>query len=246
MYYKKDEELEKYLYNKKVALIGPAPYLQNYEIGEFLNKYDVLCRMNEIFPVGQEKKYGSRTDIAFLNCASISVSDYIYKIRESLDISENMKYIICPVIKAQHDWKGDVVENAKMLNICNIPFSWIGKENYTMIHKEIGVEPNTGLMSILILLQYPIKELFITGMTFYSEFVGPVYDRNTYDIYYHREHTPFNLQIGAFNPHLGHSQKEQINYFKNNILKKYFDKIKIDSHFSNILQVSYNNILQLR
>lgn len=245
MYYQKDERLEKYLSQKKVVLIGPAPYLSNYKIGKILDSYDVLCRMNEIFPVNQQENYGSRTDIAFLNCASLSVTDYFFKMKQSIDIALNMSFIVCPVIKAQHDWGGSVSENCKMLNCFDIPSTFIGEKNYYEIQKEVGIEPNTGLISIMMLLQYPIKELFITGLTFYSEFVGPVYSENTYNIYYHKEHTPFELQIKQFNPHLGHSQKEQINYFQNIILKKYYDKIKIDSYLVNLLRMDYKCVLQL-
>mgnify|MGYP001585961688 CR=1 FL=1 len=67
MYYKRNESLEKILSGKTVILVGPSPYLSGKENGKLIDQYDIICRMNEVFPVGQANDYGSRTDIAFLN-----------------------------------------------------------------------------------------------------------------------------------------------------------------------------------
>lgn len=229
MYYRKDERLEKLLENKSVCLVGPAPYLMNKNIGNIIDQYDIICRMNEIFPVDLHKDYGSRTDISFLNCATLSVTDYVYKMREAGDIAENMKFIICPVIKVAHDWSGRVVDNAKMINIFDIPFYNIDEESYKSFYQEVGCEPNTGILAILILLQYNIKKLFITGMTFYSE----CKNGNPYDTHYHKNHTPEDLQLKTFNPHAGHSQLIQKEYFKSKILKD--KRIMLDMDISKVL-----------
>lgn len=242
MRYLRDEKLEAYLSGKRVVVVGPSPHLVGLGLGSYLESYDVVCRLNEVAAVGLEADYGSRTDLAFLNCASLSIGDYIYKMREAGDVAENLKYVVCPVIRAQHDGGGSVVENSKLINIYDIPFSHIGVENYNNVFAEYGVEPNSGQVAILMLLQYPIKELFITGVSFYAQNTN---EENLYDRFYHKSHTPYCLQIRAFNPRVGHQQIPQINYFVNVVLRDYADKVVIDSYLKGLLQVEYGKVVQL-
>lgn len=242
MYYTKDEGLEAYLTDKRVVVVGPSPHLVNKNIGPVIDDHDVVCRLNEVAALGHEKDYGSRTDIAFLNCATLSIGDYIYKMREAGEIAENLKYIVCPVVKAQHDGGGSVTYNSLLINVYDIPLSHIGAQNYQEIYNEFGVEPNSGQVAILMLLQYPIKELFVTGISFYAQNTN---EENLYDRFYHSSHTPYNLQIRAFNPRVGHQQGPQVKYFRDVVLKKYRDKVVIDSYLRDILQVEYDRVVQL-
>ena len=242
MRFTKDEGLRKYFADKKVVLIGPAPYLTDRKLGAMFDDYDIICRINEIFPVNQKEDYGSRTDVGFLNCATEVINDYIYKMNESPEIAINMKYIICPVIKAQHDWLGSVRVNCGSINIYNIPSYFIEKEDYAKIYNLIGVEPNSGMVSTLMLLYLPIRELLVTGITFYSEFVNTV-KGSLYNIFYHKNHTIDSLQLKDFNPHGGHNQPVQKEFYKHVVLKTYKDKLYIDSYLQNLLNITYDKVV---
>lgn len=237
-----DKNLENYLKDKRVVVVGPSIHLMGRGLGPMIENYDVVCRLNEVSVIGLEKDYGFRTDIAFINCATISIGDYVYKMREAGEIAENIKYMVCPVIKVQHDGGGNVFDNAAMINVYDIPFVHIGVKNYQNIYSEYGIEPNSGQVSIVMLLQYPIKELFVTGISFYTQETN---ESNNYERYYHKTHTPEFLQVKQFNPRVGHQQLPQMRYFRNVLLRDYKDKLKIDSYLKEVLQIEYENVVKL-
>ena len=64
-----NKKFNSYLKNKRVALVGPANYLSEFEMGELINSKDIVVRLNRGMElVAANKKYiGSRTDILY-NC----------------------------------------------------------------------------------------------------------------------------------------------------------------------------------
>ena len=59
-----------FLKNKKIIIVGPAPYLENYELGNFIDSFDIVVRINKGHQMTKDsKKFGSRTDILF-HCVS--------------------------------------------------------------------------------------------------------------------------------------------------------------------------------
>ena len=54
--------------DKRVALIGPAPYLTGKGSGNYFDNYDVVCRPNDIIPPENLRAdYGNKTDVMFHN-----------------------------------------------------------------------------------------------------------------------------------------------------------------------------------
>ena len=60
-------KLQKLIVGKRIAVVGPSPHLEGSGMGEQIDSYDIICRLNELFPTGLEKDYGSRSDILFWN-----------------------------------------------------------------------------------------------------------------------------------------------------------------------------------
>ena len=61
-----NEDLYNIVKDKKVALIGPASYLQGKNLKKYFDDYDVVCRPNEIIPLREQRvDYGSKTNIMF-------------------------------------------------------------------------------------------------------------------------------------------------------------------------------------
>lgn len=249
----KNKDLEIYLQNKRVIIVGPSAHLTGKNLGTFINQYDIICRLNEIIPIGFENDYGDRTDIAFLNCSTLGMNTIIYKIKESEEIAKKMKFIICPVTKALGSdslWNnGDgVIANASLINIYNIPFVHIGLDNYKLIFSEYGVECSSGSIAILMLLQYSIKELAIAGISFYSQgnINSPETHSEGYNLYYHKSYPPppsLMWEVDTIvNPYKSHQVGPQVKYFKEKILTQYSNIIKIDSYLNKMLGVNYHNV----
>lgn len=63
-----DQKIFDLLNDKTVALVGPAPTLINSNFGNFIDSFDVVCRVNLGFYVPPEirKDYGERCDLLII------------------------------------------------------------------------------------------------------------------------------------------------------------------------------------
>ena len=222
---------------KTVALIGPAPYLKNTNMGDKIDSYDIVVRPNEIIPPKDIRKdYGSKTDIMFCNFGT----PWMPGIKRKIETGDNKKYfkelklVVASAIKSTHselnylswkdDYVSDVVANFNSINEYDLPFYWIGVKDYKAMYYSIGVEYNTGMAAIMMLLKYPIKELFVSGFSFYK-------GGNKYENLYYKGHMDEKDTAGrsfGFNAgHGRHANLKQLEYFKN-LLKLYPNTLKID------------------
>lgn len=235
-----------YLKNKKVAIVGPAPYLTNRGLGETINSYDVICRVNEVLPFGLEKDYGDRTDIIFHCCGKYSVENLKKALKNKAEITQKIKCIICPQARTMRFRAGvekifDTIENIKVVEEFDIPFYQVSNSYWARMNNRIGVRAtaNTGLLSILMLLEgFDVKELFITGFDFYTEGLQ----------YYQRHHSAY-LEFGGESQinHIQMSSKDgqssveyqskQKRFFKEEILTKHKGRVQIDSHLSKLMKM---------
>ena len=162
-------------------------------------------------------------------------------------ISRSLKFVICPSVKSvgtDNDWpnwpedkQSDVVNNFKRINVFNTPFSWIGLKNYRRVYDLFGTEPNAGQASIIILLEHAVKQLLITGFSFYQQGDMP-----------EQSHRPGHTQKGRENTPCGnssHKQGPQIKAFTQKTLKRYGDRIIIDSKLNGILKCNHTNVVDL-
>lgn len=173
-----DSRLEDLLRNKRVAVVGPAAYLEGSNSSKIIDDYDIIIRPNQFnIPEQLKKDYGSRTDIMFHNMGT----KWIPGLKEQFDQNKSdffsLKMIVCPAIKAKHSdhsfmsWSDDHISECatNLYKITDkVPFYWVGVANYKLMFKEVGCEPYTGVMSILTVCNYPIDQLYITGFDFYS------------------------------------------------------------------------------
>ena len=168
--------------NKRVAIIAPSPHLVGMGIGAIIDEYDVVCRVNDIIPLPYLRAdYGSRSDILFHNMGTRWLPGLIEKIGsgDTEEYWKKLKLVVCPSIKAlgsdtnfltwPDNYVSDVVHNFELVNNCNLPFYWVGVKDYKTLWSKVGVEPNCGILSIMLLLSYDIKELFVTGFSFYAQ-----------------------------------------------------------------------------
>jgi len=227
-----NENIKGLVENKRLAIVGPAKYLTSTNFGSIINSYDIVVRVNNVIPFNYLKDYGSRTDIIYHCCNSKGIGAFEEQLNKDSIVTSNIKYVICPGTIIDSHNGISLTENFNKINTFNIPFYHVGKNNYTIVKRELNCEGNTGITGLLDILQYPIKELLITGYSFYKEGNNI---RDCYNSDYLKEYCPTK-----FNPANSHNINRQLNYFKTTILSKYYDIITIDSYMNTVLSLKYN------
>lgn len=224
--YTRDENLNNLLKDKTIAYVGPAPNLVDTNSGEKIDSYDLVCRLQE-FPVPESryKDYGKRTDL-LMSCCNGNVRKTIGPYFEKKhDFVKNLKYVVCPRYMLEND--GTDLERAwRQINTTNVPFHIIGDEYISHIDKAVGCQTNTGLAGIITLLNYDMKEVYITGVTFYN--MGK---RDQLETFYYEEYAQYMENVG-YNRQSDwpshNDQASQIKYFAE--LIKQTDRIKLDEY----------------
>lgn len=154
------------LCNKRVAIVGPSCNTQNTKQGKKIDNYDIVVRLNKSIPIPR-KRYndiGSRTDILY---NSMNTSDFPGQNNINIPLlqKENIKYIACsyPYI---YPFDKDI---SKFLSINNnrIPYHIPHIILYKTIVSILQCRPYTGTCAILDILNFPVKELYITGIDCY-------------------------------------------------------------------------------
>jgi hypothetical protein len=231
--YKLNKTLAKLVNKKRVAIVGPSPHLMGEGVGKELDKYDTVCRVNELLPFGCEEDYGSRTDIIFHCCGGHSVP----KLRDTLmakpKVAKKVKLLVCTQ---------DVQEDPDL----GIPFHAVGHAYWMDMNTRVGIEASTGLLAVLLLLdQYNPKELLITGFSFYQQGLEPHQRHNPGYIKWGGDHSakkaiPDNRLSQCTKRH----QEPQKKFFQKLVQDK-IKKIRLDSYLSGLLRLNIPNVLQL-
>lgn len=150
-------KIQKLCKGKKMCIIGNADSVLKKK--KNIDSYDIIGRMNRGKPVGKETYIGSRTDILFLSTGisrkgievgfGISLKDHT--------IAKN-KYVVWMTAnhRLAHPW---VIRNA----IQN------PKKDWHELHKKLGINPTTGMMTLKFVLQYlDFESLTIYGFDFFA------------------------------------------------------------------------------
>lgn len=229
---------------KSISLIAPAPYLIGKGRGQEFDNCDLIARPNEIIPLPSLRKdYGSRTDLFFCNFGTPWMPGIKRKIQlnDNVEHFKKIKMVIGSAIKSDHSevnylqWPDDYVSNVprnfQSINEFDLPFYWIGVRDYKKIYNIIGVEFNTGMAAIAMLLHYPITRLNLSGFSFY-------HGGNSYKELYCEGHMDFQDTDGrSFGISAGHGMTahvRQVSFFKA-LYENYSDIITIDEELHEIL-----------
>jgi len=212
-----------YVNNKRIAVIGPAPSAFQNNNPDKMESFDLVMRFNSAVPLTEEVKniLGPRTDI-LCNCLEphpISGG----KVDPEIWIKENVKWIISPYPKDIWFAKSNI-DRFISLNKSRLGITCFDLNQYNVIENEIKTRPNSGILGIMHLLNYNVKELYITGITFgrggyhkgYKDDISP----EQYD----------KLANGKW-----HSQKPQETFFKK-LYKENKNIIKVDITLKSILE----------
>lgn len=170
------KKYKQFLKGKRVALVGPSNSTKNTRQHDLIESYDIVVRLNDgfILPEKFPEDLGVRTDILYT-----STRKNIFFGKEHVPDVRFKKF------KEQFKWisiASASTHSGSALHIRKIPkdkrpaIYLVGLDTYQKAkkgawrlrnRKQVSRKITTGFVAICDLLQYPIKELYVTGLTFY-------------------------------------------------------------------------------
>ncbi|MEI6891613.1 MAG: glycosyltransferase family 29 protein [Pontiella sp.] len=151
-----------YLKNKRVVIVGPAPSIDGSMQHDLIESYDVVVRVNEALPIpkGHEEDVGTRTDVLYHCMVEERGRDFAALVDGwKLDF-------LCSAFPNKRWYVKDNLAFLDRKVAC--PYRIVPGSLWRMLFKELHSTPNTGTTAMLDLLNHDIKELYITGFTFYQ------------------------------------------------------------------------------
>tara|TARA_B100001248_G_scaffold239026_1_gene204032 strand:- start:6436 stop:7206 length:771 start_codon:yes stop_codon:yes gene_type:complete len=170
------DNFSSFIKDKKIALVGPANYLNYFEFGKDIDNYDLVARINrgiELVNKNNNNKIGSKTDILF-NCL-IESNDNGGQIKLR-DLKKNKVKWICTIPSS--DYSGYSISNklssgVSYLTVLKLKYFLnlhiFDYKKYNELNKKVQCRTNTGFSAIFDLLESGAKEVFITGFSFYLD-----------------------------------------------------------------------------
>ena len=161
------------LKNKRVIIVGPSITVQKCNLGNFINNFDVVVRLNKSLPVPKKmfEHIGNRTDIIY---NSLNTTDYPgeNKFNTSFLKRQRVKFLRCPYPPIEpfvSDIKSFYNKNKMYAKSGNsINFGHIDPTYYRKLEYSIKTRPYTGTCAIADLLKSEAKELYVMGIDFYT------------------------------------------------------------------------------
>lgn len=159
----------KFLKNKKVVLIGPSWHLKNYRQKELIDSYDVVVRMNLGYRIPSKmiSFFGDRIDILYCSLSNYYFEHNYFNKKILNDLSNKLKFICLTHHLIHKEGTRRLIElNKKISNPIKIRI--VKKDIYTTLLGQCKDKLSCGIVAISDLLNCDIKELYITGLTFYD------------------------------------------------------------------------------
>jgi hypothetical protein len=146
------------LRDRRVALVGPSQHIVGSRSASRIESYDVVVRLNNQWPVPPKLRadLGTRMDVLFHCCNNDTSIEWIFReaIRDTRLICYELGISAFRLIElaASH----------------RVPVQCVSLA-YRDLADRLGTHPNTGTVATALLLQSPLSELFITGMTYFRD-----------------------------------------------------------------------------
>lgn len=145
-------DIQNYLLNKNICIIGSANTILNNK-KDIDNTFDIICRMNEAFPINKDYSdfIGTRTDVLFSGC-EVNVES----INPEIMISH---FQIASIYKIENN----LIHKRDNVHFMNLN-DWAD-----LRHDLQNYQPTTGTLGIYWLNKYiNFKKLTIFGFNFYE------------------------------------------------------------------------------
>lgn len=178
---KNAKEYMKYLEGKKIILVGPSGALIGKGLGEKIDSYDVVIRMNNsiAIPFKYKKDLGSRTDILYHTSGILLNALQYVGNRESKTPVQILKDDNIKFIMFKQGWNSNTkrLRNRfwKFVSLnSGVKISPIKKVYYDLI-KKIKTKPNMGTLAITHILKSKCDSLTVVNCDFYAGKYYPGY-----------------------------------------------------------------------
>lgn len=225
--YNYNTELADLIDKKRIAYVAPSPHLKGLKMGEYIDSHDLVVRINQAYDVPEQdwEDYGRRTDIS-MDCLNILKRNALKK---NMSFANSLKFIVCPMINMH-----TLSQVNEFLETLEIPTHNVCDGYLLKLFEQVGTICNTGLGGIVTLLNYNIKSLYVTGMSFYNmNAFGKVYKDTYHDEAAKNKnfrHTE-NKQPSQSDLRMDiHNQENQINYFAKILKHHYPNKLLVDNY----------------
>jgi hypothetical protein len=163
-----DERLANILKGKRVIVVGPAGYLEGQGMGEYIDSFDIVVRMNKSVTDRNKRDYGTKTDILF-TFATEMWQDYWHGKINILKNSNIRAIVLTTGIKKY-------ITKMKKAYQPDVPVHLVSSRKYNSVRKQVACKPNTGTVAISYLLDYRIKYLEVVGVDLYASGYNSTYD----------------------------------------------------------------------
>ena len=217
--YEKDSKLAELIEGKTVAFVGPSAHLIGTGLGEYIESHDIVVRVNQTVEIPSHRwdDYGSRTDVLASNLNGPSVS----ALQNNIGWVRSLKHIFCA---GPSMWDRD--KFGTIANSWGVPWHNVCDGYLFKAYKEIGTTSSTGLSAMIVLMNYDVEHLYITGNSFYNFGKCGV-------VYYTEFDTPemmskVNGQDTYAYRHDIHAIEPQLNFFDRMLQVHYPHKLKVD------------------
>jgi hypothetical protein len=224
--YEKNEDLEKLLTNKRVAFVGPSSHLSGSKSGELIDSYDVVIRLGQCFsiPESSVEDIGERTDIVCHSFNILQRKEYI----KHIDYFKTLKHVICSMVSLNELGQQNEFFPKLIAPVHNVDDRYMLK-----IWDDVGTVVNSGLAAMIVLMNYDIKEMYVTGISFYNmgkfgdiyydDYMGAAKKTGTMRPNFDKKVAPKEARADL------HNQGCQIEYFRN-MVNENPDLIKLDEY----------------
>ena len=217
--YEKDPHLADLIEGKTVAFVGPSAHLVGQSMGDFIESHDVIVRVNQTqeIPDHRHVDFGHRTDVLASNLNGPSMA----ALSENLGWVKTLKHIYgAGPSMWDRDKYGTIVDS------WDIPWHNVSDGYLFKVYKEVGTTSSTGLSAMIVLMNYDVESLYITGNSFYNfGKCGVVY----YDEFEDEESMK---KVNGINTHHYrhdiHAIEPQMDFFKRLLDAHYPNKLKVD------------------
>lgn len=227
-----------FLKNKRVAIVGPSKSSIGSDLGSVVDSYDVVVRLLPSSGNIQEtidknyKDVGSKTDILYSNFDQLLLtSENISNFK-----SQGVRFVNCtrPISELGTIW----LHSKNLFDKMGMSYCPVKPEKYYNWSSTIKCSPHKGFCTILDIMSYEVKEIYVIGFSFYKDAAtsdwanlnGWGYKKYLQDVeqverdaekvveYYDKEKTYIN--INEWTQESVHNNEKEFLFFKHEILNK--------------------------
>jgi len=231
-------KLKSLIENKNIAIVGPAKYMEESNLGNEIDSHDVVIRLNRgIESIEKHSKdIGEKTDI-YYSCLIERAQQTGVLIPKDLKFKYKINHIVAPPASNMKGIAGSttyhsMVDIEKVKEIKKlIPITIVDHDFHTELAKKVDCKPNTGFLAIYDILRMNPKSLSIYGFSFYLD--GFISGQKS-GVEKEKNCSEQEFADMAYNSKR-HIQKNMWQYAKNTLLNN--EKVILDKNLKQILEL---------